>query len=453
MSLSPDRKKAACEHLCRAVSIPTVSAPEAPDSLQKFTEFHHFLEEAYPLVHRVLTREIVLERALLYHWRGTGKSTRKPFAILGHLDVVPVEDGTEDDWKYPPFSGKLDDLYIYGRGSSDMKNQVIAIFEAVECLLSQGLEPDRDIYLCFGHNEEILVGEGSGAREIADVLQSRGVRLDFVLDEGGAVLEGSLLGIRGSFATIGIAEKGYCDLKITVDGPGGHAAEPPPDTAVLQLAVLLSAMRPLKPKLTDTVVQTVRGLGTEKSGLVGFLLRHPKLLYPFLKKKAMKIPMVAAMLHTTWVATMLRAGSQANVLPQSAEAVVNARILPGETDRTLVEMVQKTAARRGISCRVEVLRYSPPPTSGTMGTQAYGLLARLVREIHGAVPIPYLVTGATDSREYREVADEILRFYPFAVTFEELAGMHGTDERVRVESFAQAICFMEAFIKDAGGIL
>ena len=448
--LSDIQKQAACDHLCGAISIPTVSAVDAPENLARFQELHAFLEKTYPLIHTHLTREKVLEDSLLFHWEGTDKS-RKPFALLGHLDVVPVEPGTESDWKHPPFQGTADGEFIYGRGAGDMKNHVIALFEAVEILLERDFRPDRDIYLCFGHNEEILGVEHSGAKAMANILSDRGIHMEFVLDEGGAVMTDSFLGISGPVATIGVAEKGLCDLKVSVAGPGGHAAEPPEGTATLQLAKLLNAMKPLPLTLNPTVEQTLQGLGSGIKGLSGFAMSHPAVFFPLIKKKLAGFPMVGAMLHTTWAATILRAGTQANVLPQSAEVIINARILPGETDQTMVSYINAVAKRQKITCAAEVLKYSPPPSLTSTDSTVYGLLGDLARTMYGATPVPYLMTGATDSREYAGAADEIYRFYPFAVSFSDLAGIHGTNERIRCSSLAQAISYMEAFIKTVGG--
>ncbi|MFV0411861.1 MAG: M20/M25/M40 family metallo-hydrolase [Oscillospiraceae bacterium] len=437
------------QHLGAAIAIPTVSAPEAPPALARFREFHAFLRQTYPLVHSHLGHEVVAGRSLLYHWKGTG-SARLPFAVLGHQDVVPIEEGTEQAWTHPPFSGAVEGGYVWGRGANDMKNFVIAQFEAAEALLAEGFAPARDIYFCYGHNEEILVGENSGARAVADTLQGRGVHLEFVLDEGGAVITDSFLGTRRPFAAIGVAEKGYLDFEVSVEGAGGHAAEPPEKTAVQQLARLLAALPPQKMRLVPMVQGMLAGLARQIKGPVALVLRHAGLFRPLLFKVLSGNNMAKAMLQTTCVPTILAAGTQANVLPQKATAVFNSRILPGETDETLRQTVEKAAKKAKVKAGMRVLRYSPPPKETSPGHRVYRHLAQLAGEIHGAAALPYLVTGATDSREYADVADEIFRFYPFALTFKELGTMHSTDERIACQSVLDAVEFLKRFIRTEG---
>ena len=160
----------ATHHLCEAITFRTVSyADEEKTDWEQFEGFRQWLKETYPSVHRTLDYEQVSSASLLYRWRGRNREL-KPCAFLAHMDVVPIENGTMDDWTYPPFDGAFETGVIWGRGANDMKNQLVALFETVETLLREGFSPERDIYLCIGHNEEVQVGERSGARAIARLL-------------------------------------------------------------------------------------------------------------------------------------------------------------------------------------------------------------------------------------------------------------------------------------------
>ncbi|MDL2214025.1 M20/M25/M40 family metallo-hydrolase [Clostridia bacterium OttesenSCG-928-O13] len=442
-------EQAAIQRLCGALAIPTVSAAGTPPQLARFADLHAYLRRQYPLVHSKLENETVMEHSLFYRWPG---GAGRPFALLAHLDVVPVESGTEDDWTHPPFAGVADDTTIWGRGANDVKCLVIAILEGVESLLAQGYTPDCDIYLCFGHNEEVLAGgPESGAAAMARLLESRNVRLRFVLDEGGAVITDSFMGLSVPIATIGIAEKGYCDFTLTAEGAGGHAAEPPNDTAVTNLSRLLLALKPAPPRLSATVEGTLKAIGKSKTGPLGFVLRHPRAFWPVLRPILLQNKQTAAMLRTTCVATQLAAGTQANVLPQSATATLNARILPGESKETLLNRVEEASRRLGITSYTSILRYSPPPRETPSQTETFARLGGLAKDIFGAVALPYMVTGCTDSREYTGVADEIYRFYPFSLTFEELDSMHSTNERLQCASFLKGITFITRFIQKSSG--
>ena len=444
------QQEQALRRLSGAIAIPTVSAAGTKAEMARFADFRSYLETQYPLVHGRLMRETVRGDSLLYTWKGRGEG--KPFALLAHQDVVPVEEGTEADWTYPPFAGMVDEAYIWGRGASDVKCLLIAILEAVEGLLALGFTPGSDIYLAFGHNEEILAGGAeSGAGGVAALLKERGVKLQFVLDEGGAVLADSFMGIGKPLAAIGVAEKGYCDFTVTVEGPGGHAAEPPADTAVPMLARLLAALKPEKARLTETVAGMLRSLGLHKKGVMGFILRHPRAFWPLLRPVLLGNKMTAAMLRSTCTATMLTGSPQANVLPQKASATFNARILPGDDAADIIAGVLAKAEKRGITAHAEIRTHNPPPKETRQDTPTFRRLSALSEELLGAVPMAYLVTGGTDSREFTCVTDEIYRFYPFALTMAELGAMHGTDERLQCGSFLEGIEFLTAFIMQSSG--
>jgi carboxypeptidase PM20D1 len=297
------------------------------------------------------------------------------------------------------------------------------------------------------------VGDGSGAGAIASELKKRGVRLSFVLDEGGAVLADPPFGLKKPAAMIGIAEKGYADVRVTVRGPGGHAAEPPARTALGSLGRLLAAIedRPQRMRLIPTVLATFGTLARHIGGIQGFLLQHIKLTKPLVIAVLTSDKQVAAMLHTTVAATQAQGSPQANVLPQAASAVLNCRLLPGDTDDTLLRSFRATAAKYGIDARFEVIRYSPVPRETPADSPVYRSIARLAEELFGAIPVPYLVTGATDSREYAGVADEIFRMYPFLMENAELEGMHGTNERIKKSSLGFAIRYMQRFITEQAG--
>jgi carboxypeptidase PM20D1 len=213
------------ERLAGAIRIPTIShdAPTAFDP-RPFQALHSYLKEQFPRVHSHLTREIVGTNSLLYTWRGSNPAL-KPILLMGHLDVVPVEPGTEEDWQEPPFSGRIADGFIWGRGAIDNKLTVLGTMEAVEMLLGRGFRPARGVYLAYGQDEE--VGGQGGAQQIAALLKQRGVELEMVLDEGGVIGDGLLPGITTPTALVGIAEKGFVSVELSTGTAGGHSSVPP----------------------------------------------------------------------------------------------------------------------------------------------------------------------------------------------------------------------------------
>jgi len=167
--------------------------------------------------------------------------------LMAHMDVVPVEAATESSWHQPPFSGRVAEGFIWGRGAMDDKASVMGLLEAVEHLLESGFEPQRTVYLAFGHDEEI--GGNSGAAKIAGLLQSRGLELEYVLDEGLNIFNGIVPGISAPVALIGVAEKGYLTLQLTAESPGGHSSAPPEHTAITVISRALQRLegRPFQP--------------------------------------------------------------------------------------------------------------------------------------------------------------------------------------------------------------
>jgi carboxypeptidase PM20D1 len=126
--------------------------------------------------------------------------------------------------------------------------------------------------------------------------------------------------------------------------------------------------------------------------------------------------------------------------------VLNCRLRPGDTDETLLESLRRRAARLKLDAEFEMIRYSPAPKETTTDSDVYQLISSLAEELFGAIAVPYLVTGATDSREYDNVANEMYRIYPFLLESAELDGMHGTGERVKRSSLELAVRFMQRFI-------
>src|SRR5205814_3117464 len=165
------------------------------------------------------------ELTLLYTSPGSHPSA-KPMLLKAHQDVVPIAPGTEPDWTEPPFSGNVKGGFVWGRGAWDDKGNLIAELEAVESLLAAGFQPKRTIYLAFGADEE--VGGVRGAAQIAKLLASRGVKLDFVIDEGLLITEGTLPGVDKPIALIGVAEKGFLSLSLHASATPGHSSMPPP---------------------------------------------------------------------------------------------------------------------------------------------------------------------------------------------------------------------------------
>ena len=241
------------EHLKRMIQIPTVSSadPEKMD-VDAFLKLHAYLEEAYPLVHQKMTKEVIGRAGLLYTWKGNGKSSQLPLMMTAHQDVVP--EGDWSMWKYPPFSGEIADGFVWGRGSTDSKCNIQAYMDALELLIAEGFEPEYDLYFGFGYNEEIMGGPEPAAQLIADELRRRNVQLGCLIDECGGIqktADGEQYGF------IYTCEKGYADFEFSKTDNGGHSAIPGKHSAlgrIGEVACILEA-NPMKPVLTEAAAK------------------------------------------------------------------------------------------------------------------------------------------------------------------------------------------------------
>ncbi len=419
------------------------------EQIAPFIELGEYLKTAYPKVHSTMKRRQLDGGSFMYKWEAK-EAKLPPFAILAHMDVVPVEE--PEAWVHPPFEGYTDGETIWGRGVNDDKCAVGASLEACEELIGQGFEPNRDIYLLFGHNEEDVMCKHSGAKMMAKILEEEKVELEFVWDEGGAIILDPPMGLTQPAAMIGIAEKGFGDLKITVSGEGGHAAEPPTHTSLGDLGSLLSQIQahPMKAKLIPAVEGMLKVFGKNTGGVLGFALRNMNLCKPLVINILGKNNLTSAMVRTTIVPTICKVGTASNVLPQTSSAVLNVRLLPGDTLEDVKNHIMALARKIKIEDKLsfETLSYSEPVRETNSSTATYQILSEMFREqFKGVLIAPYLVTGATDSREYAKVAKDIFRIYPFKLTTEELSTMHGTNENIKVESYLFGIrCYMD-FIK------
>lgn len=426
----------------------TVSHQDPEDfPAAEFERFERHLEHTFPRLHARLERETVAGHGLLYTWRGRSPG-RAPLLLLAHQDVVPVEPGTEDRWTQPPFEGVVADGYVWGRGAMDDKGALFAICEAVEWLLAQDFEPDRSVVLAFGHDEEV---GGSGAAAMAAVLGERGVRPELVVDEGLAVVQGVVPGIERPLALVGIAEKGYATVTLTVHTTGGHSSTPPPHTAV---GILATAIHRLERDRMPTAIRApTADFFAYLAPELPFAWRIPLAnlwLFGGVAKRALAgSRAVNANLRTTTAATMIDGGVKENVLPAEASAAVNFRILPGDSSGDVLEHVRRTIDDPRIELAFSRPPREPSPVSPVDG-DGFALLQRTIGEVFpDAIVAPGLVLGGTDARHYTAISDQVFRFNPFVYGPDDLERVHGTDERMSVPDYARGVAWFVHLIENA----
>ena len=438
----------AAEGLARAVRFQTVSNQNPAEfDAGQFNGLREFLVERFPLVHRTLEREVVNDYSLLYTWKGRGEG--KPIVLLAHLDVVPVEPGTEQNWVQPPFSGAITDGQIWGRGTLDDKGSAMAILEAVEHLLADGFQPERTVYLAFGHDEEVSGRRGAAAMSAR--LHERGVEAELVLDEG-AIIEGMVPGVTAPVASVSVGEKGYVTLELSTDGSGGHSSVPPQHTAIgiLSAAIEKLERNQMPANIGAAIGRSFDFLGPEMPFGQRVVFANLWLFAPLVERQMAKIPQTNAAIRTTTAPTIFAGGVKENILPASARAVVNFRILPGDTVDSVIEHVQHTIADPRVALRVLGEGSEPSPLSDP-DDPAFARLARAVRATFpGTVVTPFLSLGATDARYYISISPNVYRFAPMRLRPDDVARIHGTNERIAVEDYVGMIRFYIQLLRGQG---
>lgn len=429
------------EHLAAAVRCQTVPRDDQGTADPgEFARLHQMLEETYPLVHRELKREVINGFSLLYTWEGSWPEL-EPVMVMAHQDVVSADPASLDQWTHPPFAGTIADGFIWGRGTLDIKNQLIGIMEAAEILLARGYRPERTILFGLGHDEE--TGGVNGCKVMGQILKERGIRLAGIVDEGGGIFEGLAAGVRGPVALIGASEKGYLTVEIVVQGQPGHSSTPPPQTAI---GILARALARLEAHPFPTHLRRLRpmyhGIGRAAPLYIQVAFANVWLFGPLLRRWLTAIPEMNASIRTTTALTIVKGGVEDNTVPSEAKATVNFRLLPGDT---IAEVLQR-AARVIDDERVTVMpvpgKFNEALPISPDGGPAYDGLRQVIREVFDNPPVaPYVMLGGTDCQHFVPVCDHIYRFTSLVMD-ERFRGLeHGIDERIPVEGMGRMVQF------------
>jgi len=444
-------EQAASESLAAAVRAKTVSsATDAALNADQFEVLHAHLQTRYPRLHAALKREVVAGLSLLYTWPGSDPAA-KPILLMAHQDVVPVALGTEKDWQAEPFAGTLRDGFVWGRGAWDDKANLISQMEAIEMLVGSGFKPKRTVYLSFGADEE--VGGLRGAKAIAKLLAERNVKLDFVIDEGLLITEGVLPGLKPPGAVIGIAEKGYLSVVLRVSATPGHSSMPPPKgtSAIAMMSAALNRIEDdqLPAGIKGVAREMFEIVAPEMSGLSRIAMSNLWLFGPIVQKQLEAAASTHALLRTTTALTIVNAGNKENVLPGRAEATVNFRLLPGDSQASVMAHVKQTVANERFELSALPNATEPSKVAPT-DSASYRLIERTVRELFpGTVVVPGLMIGGTDSLHFGNVSDHIYKFSPVRAKPEDLPRFHGTNERITTANLADLIRFYHRLVSQA----
>ena len=426
------------ERLGAAVRFETISYQDHSQiKYSEFAAFHQFLRDSFPRVFNRLEVETINEYSLLLRWPGSDAAL-SPVLFAAHMDVVPVEPGTEQDWQHPAFSGVVADGRIYGRGTLDDKVGVMGLLEAAEQLLADGFAPTRTVYFAFGHDEEISGRQGATA--IAARMRELGLHFSWMVDEGGMLVADNPLLAGKTMAMVNIAEKGYLTLILQTTGQGGHSSNPPAVSSIGRLANALARIeaKPFPPRLVEPVQAMLEGLAPYMEQPQRLVFENLWLTDGLVARNMAGERTTAPFVRTTTALTMFNGGVKENVVPQRAEARVNFRLLPGDTPAMVVDYITGVVDDPLVEISYEDWDDMPPvaeyPGSG------YGVIQAAVENVYPeAVVVPSMLMAVTDTRHYIDLVDNQYRFHGVKMATSQATSIHGTDEYVDVESYEKSI--------------
>jgi Gly-Xaa carboxypeptidase len=447
-------------------------------------DFSAYLETTFPLIHKKLQVDKVNTHGLLYTWEGSDDAL-KPTLLMAHQDTVPVPPETIPAWTYPPWSGEYDGKYIWGRGASDCKNQLIAVMETIELLLEAEFEPRRTILLSFGFDEECSGRQGAGhlAPFIHDRYGDDGIAV--IVDEGSGFER-----VWGTvFAKPGTGEKGYTDVEITIRMPGGHSSIPPDHTSIGVLSEIISAIEAdqyrthlVKENPYYAQLQCGARHSPDFPSKLKKLLAHRSRssAHDTCKAKPDRLALEAAkqgldikyLMQTSQAVDIISGGAKINALPERVTAIVNHRINIGETPATVWDRLSGVAAPIAKRHNLTLHAFDGKPEEpGSLNLAAtdhtlevapvtpadekpFAIIAGTTRALHGeeVVVAPGIMTGNTDTRYYWALTKHIFRFGPgFDLSGDgSITGdnIHTVDERVSVTGHINAVKWFTMFVRN-----
>ena len=416
---------------CKTVS----DTDETKEDFAEFEKFEALLPELFPQIYKTCELIRPSKKSLLFRWKG--KDSSRCRVLMAHYDVVSVEESL---WTKPAFEGVIEDGVLWGRGTLDTKGTLNGVMQAVEQKIKEGFVPENDVYLAFSGNEET---NGYGAPAIVVYFKEKGIRPVLVCDEGGAVVENVFPGVKEPCALVGIAEKGLCNIRFSVQGNGGHASAPPAHTAVGMLSRACAEVesKPFPVKLSKPAKEMFDILGRRSTFVYRMIFANLWLFGGLLNKICKKSGgELNALMRTTVAFTQMSGSKGMNVLPPYAEMVANLRLMCGDTVESAKQYLEKVINDENIKIDV-VYGMNPSNISETSGEAWEKMCAAISGTWKGVIVSPYLMLACSDSRHYGEISDHVYRFSAMALSKEERASIHGNDEKIPVEKIVQTVEF------------
>jgi acetylornithine deacetylase/succinyl-diaminopimelate desuccinylase-like protein len=381
---------------------------------------------------------------LVVRYKGSGRSARKPIALLAHMDVV---DAAPEAWATEPFKPTEKDGYLYGRGSVDNKAGVSLLVTTFIRLKRAGWVPERDLLLAFSGDEE------TGMLTTRALTKHPWVSTaEFALNSDAGTGAVDKDGSNPDFS-IQSAEKTFATFEIASSNPGGHSSAPRADNAIFDAARAIQAVQGLRfPVQFNEITRVmVTDLAARNPGAYGDALKTLMARPTDAAARGIAERRVESnILWTTCVPTMLRAGTAANALPPSATVVVNCRIFPGETVDATKAAIEQAIGDPKI--KVALVGEGIASPVSPIREDLFASIRRAVAVNYPGAPVkPSMSSGGTDGREYRSAGIPTYGAGSLALVRIEDSRAHGADERLPLAAYYKELAFWETLLKDLGG--
>jgi acetylornithine deacetylase/succinyl-diaminopimelate desuccinylase-like protein len=363
--------------------------------------------------------------------------------LLGHIDVVGVE---REKWSVDPFGGVIKDGYLWGRGTLDDKGMTVANLAVMVALKRSGQPLDRDVIFLAEGDEE---AGGEHGIEFAINKHWEKIAAAYAINEGGRVL---LKGGKVQYVGVQASEKIPVNVEVIATGPSGHGSVPRPDNPIVRLATAVAKIGAYTPPakantITRRYFEQLAKIEDPEIGKWMRALETPERFDQATRRLSEASPMWNSMLRNSIAPTILRGGIRGNVVPSEARATLNIRLLPGESIQELVAELKKIVNDPQVRFEIQPATRQPAPPSAIDNELFQRIEAVTPQVFPGAIVVPFMSTGATDSAQLRRRNVQAYGVLPFPLTEEDVARMHADDERIPVESFRQGVRFLYALVE------
>ncbi len=442
-NVSSEQYSKYAETLKKMVDCKTVFTRDGENS-GEYKKFNAVIEECFPNLTAKAEKLVFGSGCFVYVIKG--KNAKKNIMLMSHHDVV---DG-DDKWETDPFCAAEKEGALYGRGTIDTKTPLFAELQACEELLAEGYDFDgMNVYIGSSDNEEVC---GDGMVLATEYFKENGIRFETVLDEGGAITEGMIPGVKAKSAMVAVHEKSrhLYRCKTVRDTKGHGGLNPSDDCAIIRLTKFIGEVnnaKIYKGKFQPEVRATFERHAPYMSFPLNLLFGNLSIFSPLIKKIMLNIPQTKAMLSTSINFTNIFAGTKDDpqIRAKEAETTMFLRCVREDDLLCGLEKIKAIAKKYGVEIEETERDYCKP---SSFESKPYKHLENIMNEnFPDVIVAPFLLTAGTDARRFTDVADCILRFAPIDLDKKQYASIHSADEHIKIRNIGECVCFYKDFIK------